>query len=117
MGAFWKDRSNTDLTLHYNGILWGLREECHCQVRRFDGKCYVIPQVCTVAYFAAEIKPGMEGAKKEIERILKERGVVKIKRIRLHLMTEEEMMIRTLGWEAYKNVKRAGLEFSGRGTA
>ena len=38
MGAFWKDMDNDELILRYNGILWALREECHCMTRKYGKK-------------------------------------------------------------------------------
>jgi hypothetical protein len=48
MGQTWATMRRKELILAYNGILWGLKEQCHCRVRTFGGANYVIPQVWVV---------------------------------------------------------------------
>lgn len=110
MGKFWKDMETDELILAYNGILWSLKEEVHCLVREYDGVHYVIPQVCPTILWKSDMEPDNMDAKEAIESILKGRGVDEIPTVEFEMMSEEEEMWRALGWETYKQVKRAALD-------
>lgn len=110
MGQPWKDMDTEQLILNYNGILWGLREEIHCRVRSFDGQDYVIPQILPTEYFEHDIKPGMLDAKETIEQVLKKRGLAEAPVLEFKMMTSEAYDIKLLGWESYKQIKKAGLD-------
>lgn len=112
MGKLWEDTDTEQLILNYNGILWGLKEKIHCRVRNFDGQCYVIPEICATEHFEQEIKPGMLGAKEKIEQVLRDRGLDEIPKLDLQMMTSEAADIKQLGWETYKLVKKAGLDYA-----
>lgn len=117
MGALWKDRETSDLTLNYSGILWGLREKCHSRVREYRGESYVAAQICTESFFAEQIEPGMLEAKEAIETIFKQRRVSPIAwTVDLQVITDAEMDLRDIGWENYKSLRRAVLQATGRGT-
>lgn len=103
MGKLWKNCSNDELVLHYNGIQWGLRERLHCQTKSENGKNYVIPQYTSTSNFDDYTKPGMLGAQKTIEEIWKQRcGEKPIPKIDLERISEEEFGILSQGWETYK---------------
>ena len=114
MGKTWEEHSDAELLLNYTGIRWGMREKCHCYVRRFGKASYIIPKVCTLEYFQTQIEPGMKDALKTIKAIAKARKL-RLVDVPFKIMTEEAMMIRELGWESYKAVTRIGLGFAKRG--
>lgn len=116
MGKLWKDMTNEELHLNLKGLRWALTHKCHCLVRVYGRKRYVVPQICTEAFFEKELQQGYLDAQEEIKRLLKERGASKAPTYRMQLMTDEECKVRSVGWKAYIKLTRLGLEFAGRNT-
>lgn len=115
MGKLWTERETAELILNYNGILWGLKERLHCRVRRFGKVDYVAPQLMTETFFTEQIEPGMLDAKKAIEEILKSRGLpTPLPTLKLTVITENQMDLMQLGWQAYRDTRIFGLEIAGR---
>lgn len=106
----YQEYDNQWLILKYNSLLWGMENKVFCEAHKFDGVDYIVPQMISDKWFNKNAKPMMIKELNQVKSVLSDRSIVEIPSISFEVMGKDHMLIKSLGWEHYRDMAKYAME-------